>query len=855
MAMEVIMPKLGMTMEQGTIVRWLREEGDQVEKGEPILEIETDKVVMEVESPASGTLAGISAGPDEVVPVTEVIAYILKPGEKLEAVAKPPAKEAAPPPKEQVAATPRAPAPKKKIAVTPRARRLAREHEVDLAQVQGSRPGGRIVEADVIAFIEKREAARSPKEALKVKPIVKVKKKVPLRGRRKIIAERMQESAQEAPHIALTMEVNMSEAERARRGCSFTALIVQAVADALRQHPMVNASLQGDVIILYDEVNVGVAVATKEGLLVPVVKRADAKSLFEIDAEIKSLAQSAGAGKLTLEEVSRGTFTVSNLGMFGVDEFQAIINPPQSAILAIGAIVKKPMAKDGRVAIRPMMKMTISADHRILDGATAAEFLRDVKTSLERLTEKVEVRGAAKIAVIGGGFGGYAAALRAAQLGAEVTLIEKGKLGGTCLNAGCIPTKILLEAAQRLIDLESMSEHGIRIDGFTFDLDALMKRKDRIVNQLVKGIEKQLDDSGVRVLRGVASLVSAHQLRVELNHGGSEEIEATGVIVATGSAPASIAGLEGALTSREALSLTEMPKHLVIVGGGAIGVEFACFFSAFGAEVTIVEALPRILPAEDKDISRGITWLLERRGVRMLTDSRVKRMDGDELVIVTQEEERRLRAERILVAVGRVPYTDGLNFEALGVKTRQGAVLVNERMETNVPGIYAVGDVTGKHFLAHVASAEGEVAAENAVGRFKQMDHTVIPHCIFSVPEVAAVGLTEEEARQQGHDVTVATFPWTSSEKAIIEGEIEGMVKIVTAEGRLLGMHILGQQASSLIMEGALAMAVGAELGGQELSRIASLIHPHPTLSEAIGKIANNHIVSHPAPPGRAAER
>jgi pyruvate dehydrogenase E2 component (dihydrolipoamide acetyltransferase) len=383
MATEVIMPKLGMTMEEGTIVRWLREEGDQVEKGEPILEIETDKVVMEVEAPASGTLAGISAGPDEVVPVTEVIAYILEPGEKLEGVAKPPVKEAAPPPKERVAVTPRAPTPEEKIAVTPRARRLAREHEVDLAQVQGSGPGGRIVEADVLAFIEKREVAKPSVEA------IKVKERVPLRGRRKTIAERMLESARTAPHIALTVEVDMSEAERTRGDCSFTALFVQAVARALRQHPMVNASLQGDEIILYDEVNVGVAAETKEGLLVPVVKGANAKDLVEIDAEIKSLAQSASEGTLTLEEVSGGTFTVSNLGMFGVEEFQALINPPQSAILAIGAIVEKPVVRDGQVVIRPMVKMTLSADHRVLDGAAAAEFLQNVKSNLERPTEKV----------------------------------------------------------------------------------------------------------------------------------------------------------------------------------------------------------------------------------------------------------------------------------------------------------------------------------------------------------------------------------------------------------------------------------------------------------------------------------
>jgi pyruvate dehydrogenase E2 component (dihydrolipoamide acetyltransferase) len=380
MATEVIMPKLGMTMEQGTIVRWLRREGEQVEKEEPILEIETDKVVMEVEAPASGTLAGIRAGPDEVVPVTEVIAYILEPGEKLEEVARAPVREAAPPPKERIAVTPRAPTPEEKIAVTPRARRLAREHEVDLAQVQGSGPGGRIVEADVLALIGKREVAKPSMEA------IKVKERVPLRGRRKTIAERMLESARSAPHIALTVEVDMSEAERTHGDCSFTALFVQVVARALRQHPMVNASLQGDEIILYDEVNVGVAVDTKEGLLVPVVKGADAKDLFEIDAEIKSLARSAGEGTLTLEDVSGGTFTVSNLGMFGVEEFQALINPPQSAILAVGAIVEKPVVRDGQVVIRPMMKMTLSADHRVLDGAAAAEFLQDVRGNLEIAT-------------------------------------------------------------------------------------------------------------------------------------------------------------------------------------------------------------------------------------------------------------------------------------------------------------------------------------------------------------------------------------------------------------------------------------------------------------------------------------
>ncbi len=808
MAVEVIMPKLGMTMQEGTIVRWLKEEGEWVEKGEPILEIETDKVVMEVEAPASGILAGISAGPGEVVPVTQTIAYVLEPGERLEEVARPPAKEAVP-------------APGERIVATPAARRLAREHDVDLAQIQGSGPGGRIVEKDVRAFIE---AIKPPIEALKVK------ERIPLTGRRKTIAERMQESARQAPHIALTVEVDMSEAEKARKGCSFTALIVQTVAQALRRHPMVNASLQGDEIVLYDEVNVGVAVDTEEGLIVPVVKEADTKDLPEIDAEIEELAERAREGILSLDEVTGGTFTVSNLGMFGVEDFHAIINPPQTAILAVGAISKRPVAVNERVVIRPVMKMTLSADHRVLDGAAAAEFLRDIKASLERPTEVVEVRDPAGIVVIGGGFGGYTAALRAAHLGAKVTLIEKDKLGGTCLNVGCIPTKVLLEGARRLRDLETIGRHGIKVKGFSFDLAALVERKDRIVSSLVRKVEKQLEDGGVRVLRGKASLVSPHQVAVELSDGRREVIEARAVIVATGSVPVAIEGLEDALTSEDVLSLTEVPESLAIVGGGVIGVEFASIFSAFGSKVTIVEALPRILPAEDVDVSKGVAWLLEQKGVEILTSSQVMGMEGDELVVLTEGGERRLRVERVLVAVGRKPYTDGLGLEAVGVRT-QGAVLVNEHMETSVPGIYAVGDVTGKYFLAHVASAQGRVAAENAMGYPTRMDYSVIPRCIFTVPEVAAVGLTEGEARKQGYNVIVKTLPWTLSEKAIIEGQTEGFIKLVTAEGRLLGMHIIGPGASGLIMEGALAIRA-------PLEKVAQVMHPHPTLSEALQKAA-----------------
>jgi pyruvate dehydrogenase E2 component (dihydrolipoamide acetyltransferase) len=379
MTTEVIMPKLGMTMQEGTIVRWLKKEGEWVEKGEPILEIETDKVVMEVEASASGILAGISVGPGEVIPVTQTIAYICAPGEEPSPIAERLARVETPVIERPPSLAERALPPRQvKVRASPAARRLARERGVDLSQVKGTGPEGRTTEADVEAFALEKPLPPHVGEV------------IPLSGVRRIIAERMQRSAREAPHIVLTMEVDMSQAERARSGCSFTALIVQAVAQALRQHPFVNASLQGDEIVLYDEINVGVAVATAEGLIVPVVKAADARGLREIDAEIEGLAKRAREGKLTLEEVTGGTFTISNLGMFGVEDFHAIINPPQAAILAVGAIADRPMVVNGQIVVRLSMKITLSADHRVLDGVAAAEFLRDVKADLERPARVIE---------------------------------------------------------------------------------------------------------------------------------------------------------------------------------------------------------------------------------------------------------------------------------------------------------------------------------------------------------------------------------------------------------------------------------------------------------------------------------
>jgi pyruvate dehydrogenase E2 component (dihydrolipoamide acetyltransferase) len=422
MAIPVIMPKLEMSQEEATVVEWLKRDGESVEKGEPLLRVETDKVIVDIESPASGLLAGVRAEPRQKVPVTEVIAYILQPGEGL----PPPGAEVPLPPPPQPAPAARVTPVARQLAAaqgmdlstvagtgvggritktdveaalaaparpvlepfparvraTPAARRISRERRIDLAAVSGSGPRGRVQAADVLAF--------APPPAAEI---------VPLQGMRRTIAERMTASYQTTPHVTFTVRVEVSgfEQVRARLNAlaetsggvrvSTTALIVKAVAWALRRHPWLNSTLRGQEVHLLPEVNVGVAVALEEGLIVPVVHQADRKSLAEIAAEVNDLVTRAREGQLTPADVGGGTFTVSNLGPFGIEQFTAIINPPQAAILAVGAIQREVIAdQEDQVIVRPVMRMTLSADHRVVDGAVAAHFLLDLRQALEAPT-------------------------------------------------------------------------------------------------------------------------------------------------------------------------------------------------------------------------------------------------------------------------------------------------------------------------------------------------------------------------------------------------------------------------------------------------------------------------------------
>ncbi len=445
--------------------------------------------------------------------------------------------------------------------------------------------------------------------------------------------------------------------------------------------------------------------------------------------------------------------------------------------------------------------------------------------------------------VIGGGPGGYAAALRGAALGLKTLLIEKEALGGTCLNHGCIPTKTLTYSALLLKKLKEAGDYGLTSGEVGFSYPRVQEKKRAVVKHLVEGIEKLLKDKGVEVVKGTARMVSPRQAEVKTPAGETLFFQGEKVILAPGSReylpPVPGIDLPGILTSREALALEEVPESLAIVGGGVIAVEMASIFASFGSSVTIVQR-SRILRREDTEMVRRLTPFLRKQGIKIMTETKLLEITaappGFSLKVSGRRGEETLNFHALLVAVGRQAAHEGLNLEEAGIRCTAAGIPTAETMETNVPGVYAIGDaaVPG-YFLAHVASHQGVVAAENAAGRQAAFSGDVIPVCIFTQPELSRVGLTEEEAKEKGLKVKIGKFPFTASGKAYLQGEAEGTVKIIAnqEDGKVLGLHILGPHASDLIQEGSLALKAGCRV-----EDLADLIHPHPTLSEALWEAA-----------------
>lgn len=447
--------------------------------------------------------------------------------------------------------------------------------------------------------------------------------------------------------------------------------------------------------------------------------------------------------------------------------------------------------------------------------------------------------------IIGGGPGGYVAAIRAAQLGLQVTLVEKEHLGGVCLNWGCIPTKSLLRNAEVISLLGQGGTFGFTVEGFRADYGAAVERSRKVAARLVKGVAALMKKNSIRVVEGTGRLAGPNRVVVALNDGGETTLEADAVVVATGGRARTIPGVEvdgeRVMVARDALEMRDLPGSVVIVGAGAIGVEFAHLWRTYGAEVTLVEMMEHILPLEDEEVTREVERAFRRRKVRILTSARVEGIDatadGVRVRVRREDGEEVLEAERTLIAIGIRPNSEDLGLEEAGVEMDRGWVVVDERMRTSVPGIWAIGDVTGKLPLAHVASAQGIVAAEDiAGGSPAPLDYGAMPRCTYCHPQVASFGLTEAEARQMGYDVQVGRFPFLANGKALALGERSGFVKLVVdrVSGWLLGAHLVGPEVTELLPE--LVLARNAELLPEMIARS---VHAHPTLSEVLAEAAH----------------